>query len=72
MSNIFSIYKKLFSPLWPSLQLIFPVACKFHPTCSQYSSEALSKYGVIKGLSLTVKRILRCSPFCTGGVDLVP
>lgn len=43
--------------------------CRFYPTCSQYSLEAVEKYGVLKGLYLSLKRILRCNPFCKGGYD---
>ena len=46
--------------------------CKYFPTCSQYAIEALEKYGVIKGLRLGIKRILRCNPFSKGGYDPVP
>jgi uncharacterized protein len=43
--------------------------CRFYPTCSQYSIEAYSKYGFIKGTILTIKRIARCHPFNDGGYD---
>lgn len=43
--------------------------CRFYPTCSQYSIEAYSKYGFLKGSYLTIKRILRCNPFNPGGYD---
>ena len=46
--------------------------CKFYPTCSNYAKEAIIEYGSIKGLFLTIKRILRCNPFSKGGVDFVP
>lgn len=45
--------------------------CRFLPTCSQYSKEAIMKHGVIKGFLLSLKRILRCNPFSEGGVDEV-
>lgn len=45
--------------------------CRFVPTCSEYAIVAFEKYGVIKGLSLTVKRILKCHPFHPGGYDPV-
>lgn len=47
-------------------------ACIYTPTCSLYAIEALEKYGVIKGMFLTIKRILRCHPFAKGGYDPVP
>ena len=43
--------------------------CKFTPTCSNYSIEAIKKYGSIKGSLLTIKRIIRCNPFSKGGYD---
>lgn len=43
--------------------------CRYSPTCSQYSVEAFEKYGFLKGLFLSVKRILRCNPFFKGGYD---
>lgn len=46
--------------------------CRFIPTCSEYAVTAVTKYGVVKGLYLSVKRILRCNPFCKGGYDPVP
>ncbi|MEW4411756.1 membrane protein insertion efficiency factor YidD [Clostridium sp. AN503] len=46
--------------------------CIYTPTCSQYAIEALQKYGVVKGLWLSIKRILRCHPWAEGGYDPVP
>jgi putative membrane protein insertion efficiency factor len=46
--------------------------CRFYPTCSHYSYQAIYKYGVIKGGWLGFTRILRCNPFNPGGVDPVP
>ena len=46
--------------------------CIYAPTCSQYGIEAIEKYGAVKGLALTVWRILRCNPFAKGGYDPVP
>ncbi len=46
--------------------------CIYTPTCSQYAIEALTRYGVVKGLWLSVKRILRCHPWAEGGYDPVP
>ncbi|MEE0867528.1 MAG: membrane protein insertion efficiency factor YidD [Clostridia bacterium] len=61
---IIKLYRKYISPLKKP-------CCRFIPTCSEYAIEALRKYGVIKGLYLSVKRILRCNPFCKGGYDPV-
>jgi uncharacterized protein len=46
--------------------------CRYTPTCSQYGIEALKKYGPIKGLWLTIKRIARCNPWGGHGPDPVP
>lgn len=43
--------------------------CKFYPTCSEYTKQAIEKYGVIKGIYLGIKRILRCNGFSKGGYD---
>ncbi len=46
--------------------------CRFYPSCSQYCFEAVEQYGIIKGLFLGLKRVLRCHPFNEGGYDPVP
>ena len=45
------------------------IKCKFYPTCSEYTKQALEKYGVIKGIFLGIYRIARCNPFSKGGYD---
>lgn len=45
------------------------IHCKFEPTCSEYTKQAIEKYGAIKGSILGIKRILRCNPFSKGGYD---
>lgn len=49
-----------------------PPSCRFTPTCSQYAIEALRKHGPIRGLYLTVRRLLRCHPWGGSGYDPVP
>ena len=44
----------------------------FYPTCSAYAYEAIERFGVFKGLYLSIKRLLKCHPFCEGGYDPVP
>ena len=43
------------------------VECKYYPTCSEYSLEAIKKYGALKGSFLSIKRIIKCNPFSKGG-----
>ena len=46
--------------------------CRFYPSCSQYAREALEFHGVVRGLGLAIRRVLRCHPWHPGGVDPVP
>ncbi len=57
-------YKRFISP-------VLPRACRFEPTCSRYSYEAVARYGLLKGSYLTLRRLLRCHPFHPGGFDPV-
>lgn len=63
--GIIYAYRTLISP-------VLPQSCRFYPSCSAYSIEALKKHGVLKGIILTIYRILRCNPFNSGGHDPVP
>ena len=51
---------------------MFPPACRYTPTCSQYAIEAIRKHGPLKGTWLAVKRICRCHPWGGSGYDPVP
>ncbi len=58
-------YKRFLSPLLPPM-------CRFEPTCSVYTMQAVEKYGVLRGAWLGMKRLGRCHPFNPGGWDPVP
>ena len=45
------------------------IHCKYYPTCSEYTKQAIEKHGCIKGIFLGIKRILKCNPFSKGGYD---
>jgi len=51
---------------------ILPRSCRFAPSCSQYAIDALRHHGFLKGSLLSIFRILRCQPLCSGGWDPVP
>ena len=58
-------FQKFISPIFHFLG----INCKYYPTCSEYTKQAIEKYGVIKGCMLGIKRILKCNPFSKGGYD---
>jgi len=63
--GIIKFYQKVISPLKPP-------RCRFYPTCSAYSYEAVKKFGFFKGGYLSHRRIFSCHPFNEGGLDPVP
>lgn len=63
--QLIKIYQYGISPL-------FGPRCRFTPSCSQYTYEAITEHSIIKGIYLGIKRILRCNPFFKGGYDPVP
>ena len=63
--KLIDFYKKNIS-LWLESKNI---KCKFYPTCSEYTRQAIDKYGALKGLILGIYRVLRCNPFSKGGYD---
>ncbi len=58
------IYQRIISPLLPQ-------TCRFHPSCSAYSIEALREHGALRGTWMTLRRISRCHPLSAGGYDPV-
>jgi len=63
--TLIKFYQKYVSPaLGPS--------CRFYPTCSEYSLQAISKFGALKGSFLSMKRILKCNPWGGSGIDPIP
>ena len=63
---IIRFYQKIISPALPGN------TCRFYPSCSHYGYQAIYKFGALKGLFLSVKRIVKCNPFNPGGYDPVP
>lgn len=61
---LIKFYRLYISPLKPRV-------CRFYPSCSQYTYEAVERYGIVHGLYMGLKRILRCHPFNPGGYDPV-
>lgn len=54
------------------LSPFFGQQCRFYPTCSQYALEAIQKHGAVLGAYYTVRRLVRCHPWCAGGHDPIP
>ena len=59
------IYQSIISPL-------FPPTCRYTPTCSEYAIQSLKKHGLIKGVYLSIKRVVNCHPWGGSGYDPIP
>eukprot|EP01132_Coremiostelium_polycephalum_P002996 gene2996-3741_t len=74
--SVYTLLKQIvLLPIWIYQAALAPYltpCCRFHPTCSAYAHEAISKYGIIYGSWLTFKRLLRCHPLGKSGYDPVP
>ena len=68
--KLMSVYKSNSERFWISGPFVTYSNCKYHPTCSEYTVQAIEKYGVARGLTKGVRRILKCNPLSHGGVDL--
>ena len=65
LAALIRAYQRFVSPA-------LPPSCRFHPSCSQYALEAVTRYGALKGSWLAARRLARCHPFHPGGFDPVP
>ena len=63
--GLIKVYQVLLSPF-------FGQQCRFYPTCSHYAIEAIHKHGALLGSYYTIRRLLRCNPWCDGGHDPIP
>ncbi|NLJ34314.1 MAG: membrane protein insertion efficiency factor YidD [Firmicutes bacterium] len=63
--RLLHLYRRFLSPLKAP-------TCRFYPSCSAYALEAIARYGTVKGLYLSVMRLVRCHPWHPGGYDPVP
>lgn len=63
--SLITVYRLVISP-------VLGPRCRFYPSCSEYGAQAFERFGLVKGLWLTIRRLGRCHPFHAGGIDPVP
>ena len=63
INKIIKLFFIFLLKLYQVIRLPFPQCCRFQPTCSQYAINSISKYGIIRGICLTLKRLMKCQPF---------
>jgi len=71
MIRFYQRYLNFRHPFFKTLFLT-DAACRFQPTCSEYCYQAINRYGILKGLFLGIKRVLKCHPLSAGGYDPIP
>lgn len=71
--DLINVYQKLKKTLSVFSASLFPAkACRFTPSCSQYTKTSITRYGILKGVLMGLGRIIRCHPLKKGGFDPVP
>jgi putative membrane protein insertion efficiency factor len=72
LKKLNNFFVKIFTNLisgYQKISALYPDTCRFYPSCSEYTKQAIIKYGIFKGSFLGIKRILKCHPYHKGGYD---